>query len=170
MYPGTYQPLQALSLLLADLLQYPHADEASESRGLVDAAFDLYQADEGIVSQNSPPRRKLSSSGKDAWSILSRTRKKALANINQDPYVLIPSPKVFSDFCICGERISRSRQSVRDDPVLTNSHGHNVAFPPNSQDAPDDYRLTPGPMLMENADFDWQEWDYSLGISTGMLP
>lgn len=74
MYPGTYQPLQTVALLFADLLQRPWSDEAFLSRGLVHAIFDMYHVDEGILSRNHSSKRNLSRSGKDAWSMLARRR------------------------------------------------------------------------------------------------
>ena len=170
MYPGTFQPLQAVSLLLADLLQYPHSDEASDSRALVDAVFDLYKVDEGIISQNSPPRRQLSPSGKAAWSFLSRTRKKALAQTGQDHHILFPSRKVFSDFCICGERISYAQALKRDDQESQSEHRPTLASPPHQFDVPDDQEvITPGQISIGDIDFDWQEWESTLGTSMGMM-
>jgi len=170
MYPGTYQPLQAVSLLLADLLQYPHSDEASESRALVDAVFDLYNVDEGMVSQNHPRHRQLSPSGKDAWSILSRTRKKALAQIGQDHHTLFPSRKVFSEYCICGERISHPQSRNCDDRGSQGASRLRLVSSPRHSDVPDDQEvITPNQIFTENVDFDWQEWEATLGMSMGMM-
>jgi hypothetical protein len=177
MYPGTYQPLQAVSLLLADLQQHPWSDEASLSRGLVDAIFDLYQVDEGIVSRNDPPRRKLSTSGKDAWSMLARTRKKALEQIGQDPHVLFPQRLASSDFCLCGERIAGRnprRVSRTEQHQLQSSHGQWTEKPATPMNA---YGLTEeehGSIpaqddLIGSVDFDWLEWDASVGLSMGLM-
>ncbi|ETN37498.1 uncharacterized protein HMPREF1541_07120 [Cyphellophora europaea CBS 101466] len=91
MYPGTYQPLQAMSLLLADLLNFPHSDEAPTSQGLVDAIFDLYQVDQGMITASDPPRRRLSPSGREVWSMLGRLRNKAFEQMDQDPHVVLPT-------------------------------------------------------------------------------
>ncbi|KAH8816721.1 fungal-specific transcription factor domain-containing protein [Xylogone sp. PMI_703] len=179
MYPGTYQPLQPLSLLLADLLQYPYSDEADESRGLVDLIFNLYQVDEGIVSPSNPPSRRLSGAGKDAWAILSRTRRKAWGIVGWDSHAFFPSQRVSSDYCVCGERVSKMYQ--QDDPIISvdddtndglNSYGDDV-IPEEHQSHPELMSLPPGttPGLSEAVgvgDFDWQEWDSTMNMNMGM--
>jgi hypothetical protein len=177
MYPGTYQPLQAVALLLADLLQHPWSDDASLSRGLVDAIFDLYQVEEGIVSRNDPPRRRLSTSGKDAWSMLVRTRKKALEQIGQDHHALFPQRLASSDLCLCGERIagqnprrrSRNEQRQRQSPLgqetekpatLMNTYGFTDEEQESIPDQDD---------LIGSVDFDWLEWDAFVGGSMGLM-
>lgn len=177
MYPGTYQPLQAISLLLADLLQHPWSDEATLSRGLVDAIFEMYQVDEGIVSSTDPPRRRLSASGKDAWSMLARTRKKALEQVGQDPHVLFPQRLASSDLCLCGERIAGRNPHAdggNGQRHSRSSHGQfagAAATPlttyslPNGEHAP----MTAHNDLIDGVDFDWQEWDASLGLSIGPM-
>jgi hypothetical protein len=169
MYPGTYQPLQAVSLLLADLLQRPYSNEASLSRGLIDATFEMYQVGEGIVSQSDPPRRQLSSSGKYAWSILVRTRKKALDLISQDHHVLLPSHMASSDFCICGQRIARLRTGDRDEDGSQTQWRDMAPSPGNAYEMTDRHDLTPTQMFVVNNDFDWDTWDASVGQLTGLM-
>lgn len=116
MYPGAYQPLQQLSLLLADLLDHAYSEEAATSRGLVDAMFAFYQVDEGIVryyqegsddtyqahfmaGPSAAPsflrrpyqKRNLSPAGRNAWMMLVNARRRALTQIGQDPHVLWPT-------------------------------------------------------------------------------
>ncbi|EXJ71409.1 uncharacterized protein A1O5_05216 [Cladophialophora psammophila CBS 110553] len=176
MYPGTYQPLQAVSLLLADLLQHPYSDDAALSRGLIDAIFELYQVDEGIVSQSDPPRRQLSPSGRDAWTMLVRTRRKALEQVGMDYHVLFPSNAVLSSRCICGEKIS----VVDNNEALAHQHPHQQqATRPGEgaqPQAPQDMQGEPadqtpgGQMLYDQVDFDWHAWDNALGPSIGLMP
>ena len=164
MYPGTYQPLQATSLLLADLLQYPYSDEASSSRGLVDAIFSLYEVDEGIVSQNDPPRRRLSPSGREAWSMLVQTRNKALEQMGEDHHVLLPSHLAYSEFCVCGEKFARNPPGMRPrSEDRESSTSLRNCFETTEQG------FTPAPTLTGNIDFDWQEWDSCVGMSTGLM-
>jgi hypothetical protein len=179
MYPGTYQPLQAVSLLLADLLQHPHSDEADLSRGLIDAVFGLYQVDEGIVSQNEPPKRQLSPSGRDAWTMLAQTRQRALQQVGMDHHVLFPSNVVTSSSrCICGERISVSGEDadVQQSPPRRASRGVSsgqTAIDMGSRLPPglgDSGEQTPGEILYGQVDFDWHEWDNALGPSVGLMP
>jgi hypothetical protein len=166
-YPGTYQPLQAMSLLLADLLNYPHSDEASTSQGLVDAIFELYQVDHGMLTDSDPPRRKLSPSGREAWSMLSRLRSKALKQMDQDPHVVLPSFVASSHVCLCGERIA-------NESLLSNS--------PEPAEAPQwetelhtgmpaHYGQQTHVMDTESSHtgFDWDEWDAYLGSASGTM-
>jgi hypothetical protein len=183
MYPGTYQPLQAVSLLLADLLRHPHSDDADLSRGLIDAIFELYQVDEGIVSQNDPPRRQLSPSGRDAWTMLMRTRQKALQQVGMDHHVLFPSNLVTgSSRCICGEKISvdghdigvrgsqtgRVQSSVPNQQIAVSDNGMGSQLPHDMQEG--EVQQSPGEMLYDQVDFDWHEWDNALGPSAGLMP
>ncbi|KIX95318.1 uncharacterized protein Z520_08835 [Fonsecaea multimorphosa CBS 102226] len=176
MYPGTYQPLQAVSLLLADLLQHPYSDDAALSRGLIDAIFELYQVDEGIVSQSDPPRRQLSPSGRDAWTMLVRTRRKALELVGMDFHVLFPSNAVLSNRCICGEKISAADQDAAGHHY---QQARNPTRPGEGQQPPpqvpqdmagDVAEQTPGQMLYDQVDFDWHAWDNALGPSIGLMP
>ncbi|KIV83414.1 hypothetical protein, variant [Exophiala sideris] len=174
MYPGTYQPLQAVSLLLADLLQHPYSDDASLSRGLIDAIFELYQVDEGIVSQNDPPTRQLSPSGRDAWAMLVRTRRRALEQTGVDHHVLYPSSVVSSSTCICGEMIAHdmgsgpgSQQQWGGQPTPSGGR-HDEPEPDLLYEDQDPPGLSPG--ILGQMDFDWRAWDNALGPSEGMLP
>ena len=167
MYPGTYQPFQALSLLLADLLQNPRSDEASLSRGIVDAIFYLYRVDEGVVSQVDPPRRQLSSSGRSAWSMLARTRKKALEILGEDHHVLLPSQMISSDNCVCGERIAGSKQSFPSEDCAE----------PQPQGSPflasTPYAILEDPLNISQTlfsnEFNWQEFEASIAPETGFI-
>lgn len=172
MYPGTYQPLQAVSLLLADLLQYPHSDDASLSRGLIDAVFDLYHVDEGIVSEDDPPKRHLSPSGKDAWMMLARTRRKALEQIGVDHHVLHPSSLVSSDFCVCGEKIALAESNEHGSQQhwsRDQSLGVQQITGANPYDVVEEQAALSSGILTQ-MDFDWRAWDNALGPTEGFLP
>jgi len=174
MYPGTYQPLQAVSLLLADLLQHPYGDDASLSRGLIDAVFELYQADEGIVSENDPPQRHLSPTGKDAWTMLARTRRRALEQIGVDHHVLYPSSVVSSSICICGEKIAHDpTHNVEPDDVPGSSQhgsGGGGGGGANPYGVTGDQAGILSPAILGQMDFDWRAWDNAVGPSVGLLP
>lgn len=114
MYPGTYQPLQAVSLLIADLLKRPHSNEAESSRGFIDRVFEMYSIDHGIVGQTgSFMKRSLSTEGRSTWRILARARRKALDMVGEDAHILIPNPVTTTtlDHCVCGARIASSSHS-----------------------------------------------------------
>ncbi|EXJ59211.1 hypothetical protein A1O7_06643 [Cladophialophora yegresii CBS 114405] len=182
MYPGTYQPLQAVSLLLADLLQHPHSDDATLSRGLIDAIFELYQVDEGIVSEHHPPKRQLSPSGREAWTMLVRTRQRTLQQVGMDHHVLFPSSIVTSNRCICGEKISvdghdhrggtyQHRPTIGADPGgQVSVDGDELASQVQGEMDEGDALRTPGEMLYDHGDFDWHAWDNALGPSVGLMP
>ena len=167
MYPGTYQPLQAMSLLLADLLNFPHSDEAPTSQGLVDAIFDLYQVDQGMITASDPPRRRLSPSGREVWSMLGRLRNKAFEQMDQDPHVVLPTFIASSHVCVCGERLAHER--------LLSEENEQPDMP--AWDGPLDAELgTPTDAdanLIEtepsHVDFDWAEWDAYLGSAAGTM-
>lgn len=166
MYPGTYQPLQAMALLLADLLSFPHSDEAPTTQGLVDAIFDLYQIDQGMITGTDPPRRKLSLLGKEAWSMLGRIRKRALEQMDQDPHVVLPSSMSSSNVCICGERIVHERllRNEEEQPEMPPWEATNPDLEPTvRQDTPI------GDAGPGQSGFDWDEWDAYLGNSTGTM-
>lgn len=170
MYPGTYQPLQAVSLLLADILQHAHSDDATLSRGLIDAIFELYQVDEGIVSQSEPPRRQLSPSGKDAWTMLVRTRRKALEQIGVDHHVLYPSPVISSSFCICGVRIAQENTVAPG----AQQHGGDQSTAGQQEPMMDPFAVNeeqPGlsPGILGPMTIDWRAWDNALDPSIGMI-
>lgn len=167
MYPGTYQPFQALSLVLADLLHNPHSDEASLSRGFVDATFYLYRIDEGIVSQIDPPRRQLSVSGRSAWSMLARTRKKALEIIGEDHHVLLPSHMISADNCVCGERIASSKQAPPREDSAGSQAQDNSVLGSTPCTFPEDH-LNAVQELFSN-EFNWQEFEASMAQEAGFL-
>lgn len=109
MYPGTYQPLEMVSLLLADLLSFPQSEEAATSAGLVDAIFQLYQSSRVVTEASNPLRGKLSPSRREVWSSLVHMRKKALERMDQDPCALRPCSMASSHRCICGARIGHEQ-------------------------------------------------------------
>ena len=90
MYPGNYQPLQALSVLLADVLEKPTSIEAPTSRCLIDNIFSLLGQDGGVVAERDGElqQRPLSVSGKDAWTMLWQLRHRAWERMKADPSVL----------------------------------------------------------------------------------
>ena len=159
--------MQAMSLLLADLLNFPHSDEAPTSQGLVDAIFDLYQVDQGMITGTDPPRRKLSPSGREAWSMLGRLRKKALEQMDQDPHVVLPSLIASSHVCVCGEPIAHERllSNENDHPEMPSwdaTLGVDAGMP-----------LRQGTPLVGHETgqmgFDWDEWDAYLGSAAGTM-
>lgn len=169
MYPGTYQPLQAVSLLVADLLQRPRSDDSELSRGVVDRVFEMYDVDHGIVNQDDPVQRDLSVQGKIAWTMLARARRKALELVGDDPHILMPSmeTELLSDACICGEKIALSSadrsQGAEQRPQMANLLGDALMT-----ETPSGGRLEADTPMSHEA-FDWQEFEAMAGASSGFL-
>lgn len=154
--------------MLADMIESPHSEQALESRGLVDATFELYEVDEGIVDHYDSNGRKLSPYGREAWALLLRTRRKALEQAGKDPHVLLPSISSMTDECICGEESSLQDNFARE--------GSTAQIPNTGDTTEDDISLRalfePGDLdmtNMENHSFDWNEWDLRQGNAAGML-
>ncbi|KAE9365933.1 hypothetical protein N431DRAFT_487811 [Stipitochalara longipes BDJ] len=89
-YPGMYQPLQAVATILVDLCNSPTSHEARDSRILVDYVFSMMEPDGGVVAEDehAPISRQLSSGGKKAWDILRKMRRKAWIKVGLDPYLI----------------------------------------------------------------------------------
>jgi hypothetical protein len=89
-YPGNYQPLQAVALLLTDILDKPTSNEASASHYLIDRVFSLLGEEDGVVAEQNGhlQQRKLSISGKKAWAMLWHLRRRALQSMGADPSIL----------------------------------------------------------------------------------
>lgn len=155
-----------MSLLLADLLSFPHSDEASASQGLVDAIFELYQIDQGMMTGIDGPRRKLSPSGQQAWSMLGRVRRKALEQMDQDPHVVFPSSLATSNTCICGEVLVHACLVEENDKEEEVVPVEPPAVEPESDLA---MRLETPPVEPEEVRFDWEDWDAFLGNSAGAM-
>ncbi|RFU27671.1 hypothetical protein B7463_g8653, partial [Scytalidium lignicola] len=85
LYPGTYQPLQAMAILLADVLKSPHSAEAQHSRTLVERLFSMVGSDGVGWYKESNPRRSLSTAGKEVWKMLRRLRRQAWKKAGIDP-------------------------------------------------------------------------------------
>ena len=90
LYPGNYQPLQAITLLLVDLIERPTSIEAPTSRHLVDRVFSLLDHEQGVVVERNGhrQRRRLSGSGRESWVMLLRLRRRAWTGMRLDPNVL----------------------------------------------------------------------------------
>lgn len=100
-YPGMYQPLQAVATILVDLCSCPTSAEAADSRILVDYVFSMMEPDGGVVAEDehAPISRQLSIGGKKAWDILRKMRRKAWARAGLDPHLVwLSSEGLFAGF------------------------------------------------------------------------
>jgi hypothetical protein len=189
-YPRTYQPLHALSLLLADLLTSPNATSrdqqaSSLSRGLIDAVFELYEVGEGIVTASDLSRRQLSPEGNQVWAMLLNARRTAFERTGQDPQVLIPFPaSSTSETCMCGKKIAAGLKSISLPASPSNLSPRNIERTTLSEvesaqnaDRPDEGRFDPREDDMSDMgddeqgkeeehldlNFDWDTWDAVFG-------
>lgn len=185
MYPGTYQPLQAVSLLIADLLHKPYSDEAETSRGLIDRMFEMYSVDHGIINKAEPARRDLSAVGRSAWRMLVRARRKALELMGEDSHLLIPSTPegTTADKCVCGERIALSADYVptqeisilEEEQEPSQTSGEEQFLQSAESSSGSEKTETQGQstsvhsLWSDTDDFDWHEFEALAGISSGFM-
>lgn len=93
LYPGAYQPLQPVAVLLTDLLNNPLSLEASKSRILLEKTFSLL-GPEGRVTNGTlsvscwPDQRYASAGAKQAWMRLEKLRSKVWQKLGLDHRVL----------------------------------------------------------------------------------
>jgi hypothetical protein len=93
LYPGAYQPLQPVAVLLIDLLRNPQSKESAKSRALVERTFSLLGPN-GRVTNTSlsmscwPDQRHVSTGAKQAWMRLEKLRLKVWQKLGLDHNVL----------------------------------------------------------------------------------
>ncbi|KAI9691005.1 MAG: hypothetical protein M1822_008625 [Bathelium mastoideum] len=89
-YPGNYQPLQAVAFLLMDTLKNPTSSQALTSRDLIDRVFSMLSHDGGVVAEQNGrlQQRSISRSGQEAWNMLLQLRRRVWRNMGVDPSVL----------------------------------------------------------------------------------
>ncbi|KFY16394.1 hypothetical protein V492_01379 [Pseudogymnoascus sp. VKM F-4246] len=93
LYPGAYQPLQCVTVLLIDLLNAPQSPEASKSQSLLENTFALLGPEgritNGTLKDSSWPNQRYSSVGaKQAWMRLEKLRLKVWQKLGLDHSVL----------------------------------------------------------------------------------
>jgi len=93
LYPGAYQPLQPVAVLLVDLLKEPHSTEAHESRILLEKIFSLLGPGGRITNTNSnlvawSDQRYASKGAKQSWARLEKLRSKVWQKLGLDSSVL----------------------------------------------------------------------------------
>lgn len=93
LYPGAYQPLQPVAVLLIDLLNNPQSEESSKSRSLLEKTFSML-GPEGRLTNGAlgvtcwPDRRYASSGARQAWMRLEKLRSKVWQKLGLDHNVL----------------------------------------------------------------------------------
>ncbi|KZF22418.1 hypothetical protein L228DRAFT_201510, partial [Xylona heveae TC161] len=93
LYPGAYQPLQPVAVLLIDLFHNPHSTEAQKSRRLLERTFSLLGPEGRITNGTShvacwPEQRHASAGAKQAWMRLERLRSRVWQKLGLDSSVL----------------------------------------------------------------------------------
>jgi hypothetical protein len=93
LYPGAYQPLQPVAVLLVDLLKEPHSTEAHESQVLLEKIFSLLGPGGRITNTDSNPvtwsdQRHASKGAKQSWARLEKLRSKVWQKLGLDASVL----------------------------------------------------------------------------------
>ena len=89
LYPGAYQPLQPVAVLLIDLLKNPKSVEAAMSRSLLEKTFSLLGPEgritNGALSVNCWPDQRYASAGaRQAWMRLEKLRSKVWQKLGLD--------------------------------------------------------------------------------------
>lgn len=93
LYPGAYQPLQPVAVLLIDLLNNPQSEESSKSRALLEKAFSMLgprgRMTNGSLRVNCWSDLRYSSGGsRQAWTRLEKLRTKVWQKLGLDHDVL----------------------------------------------------------------------------------
>lgn len=93
LYPGAYQPLQPVAVLLIDLLSNPQSDESPKSRALLEKAFSMlgpggHRMTNGSLPANWSEQRHASRGAKQAWMRLEKLRSKVWQKLGLDHNVL----------------------------------------------------------------------------------
>lgn len=93
LYPGAYQPLQCVAVLLIDLLKAPVSPEAAKSQSLLENIFSLLgpegRISSGTLNVTSWPNQRYASAGaKQAWMRLEKLRSKVWQKLGLDHSVL----------------------------------------------------------------------------------
>ncbi|KAK5069513.1 hypothetical protein LTR64_008194 [Lithohypha guttulata] len=130
LWPTGFHPIHATIILLVDLHDRPHSDEAPRSRAMIDRMFSLAAretADE--ESENSCSIAvPLKEGGEEAWQMLRKLRHKAWNKAGLDPDVLwseedqiavgVGKPLNQNDLFI---------RSLREDIIFSHKQRHNMA-------------------------------------------
>jgi hypothetical protein len=91
LYPGTYQPLQSICVLLTDLLRNTDSPEANKSREVVEGIFTLLSPEGRITvsgRRESTASRQVSNGARMSWIILDKLRKRVWRVMGLDATVM----------------------------------------------------------------------------------
>lgn len=100
--------------------------------------------------------------------MLAQTRKKVLEQLGEDHHVLIPSRIPYLDICICGERFAQNRRCNQTEEHPRREPAETFASPADISETINIHEVSSLPAV-DNADFDWQVWDATVGHSLGFV-
>jgi len=86
-WSGTFHPMHATIILLIDLHDRPHSDEAPRSRAMIDKMLSFSSPEKGLVNDKFTAVP-LKEGGTEAWIMLRKLRHKAWQLAGLDPDVL----------------------------------------------------------------------------------
>jgi len=86
-WSSMYHPMHATIILLIDLHDRPHSDEAPRSRAMIDRMFSLGSPEKGLVDDKFTAVP-LKEGGTEAWTMLQKLRYRAWQKAGLDPDVL----------------------------------------------------------------------------------
>ncbi|KAK5095879.1 hypothetical protein LTR70_003198 [Exophiala xenobiotica] len=86
-WSSMYHPMHATIILLIDLHDRPHSDEAPRSRAMIDRMFSLGSPEKGLVDDKFTAVP-LKEGGTEAWTMLQKLRHRAWQKAGLDPDVL----------------------------------------------------------------------------------
>jgi hypothetical protein len=124
-WPGYHQPLNAITLLLTDLIQFPTSGHAANSIQVVDLVFALLGPDGGIVAgageSQTIVHRRLLEGGRESWQYIGRLRREAWRRAERDPAVVWTREQAIR-FCNAQDLKSDVMQDTGDS-VMDEEHG-----------------------------------------------
>ncbi|KAK5948416.1 hypothetical protein OHC33_010590 [Knufia fluminis] len=122
---GTLHPMHATIIMLIDLHDRPHSDEAPRSRAMIDKMFSLASPEKGIVD-NKFIALPLKEGGTEAWTMLRKLRHRTWQKAGLDPDVLWSEEDQIS--VGVGKPLSENDlfiRSLREDIILSHKQRRN---------------------------------------------
>jgi hypothetical protein len=113
-WPGRYQPLHALMILIREIDQNPRSASATAYRTIVDQALALCSPSGGltVTDTNGLVHRQLNDGGSEAWDLITRLRARVWTKCGADPDIL-PSRE---DVLVCAKERAAELMVFDDTP------------------------------------------------------
>lgn len=123
-WSSTFHPMHATMILLIDLHDRPHSDEAPRSRAMIDRMFSLASLAKGLVDDKFTAVP-LKEGGTEAWTMLRKLRHKAWQKAGLDPDVLWSEE---DQMCVgIGKPLNENDlfiRSLREDIIFSHKQRH----------------------------------------------